>query len=724
MEPKQALKQLFGYDEFRPHQEEIVKALVEGRDAFVVMPTGGGKSLCYQLPAHLREGTCLVISPLISLMKDQVDAAAATGLRAAFLNSSLPVNRQREVIDTLQTGNLDLLYVAPERFAAAGFPEALAQAQITLFAIDEAHCISEWGHDFRPDYLNLSNLIRDFPGVPVAAFTATATVQVQDDIVARLGLRTPHRVRASFDRPNLHYAVTPKQRNVDVQILNFVREHADEPGIIYRTTRKAVEETCAFLVQNDIPALPYHAGMEGKDRERNQEAYRRDDVQVVVATVAFGMGIDKPNVRWIIHGDLPKNIESYYQETGRAGRDGDPARCQLFYAPQDAGRITYFINQVQDPKEQKRLRQLLRAMQTYASAHACRRIALLRYFGEKYREKNCQSCDVCVGDVTAVDATEDAQKLMSAMVRTNQRYGGGRIIDIVRGANTEAIRNAGDDQIKTYAVGSDKPKKHWAQVLDNLEARECVVRNEDSQFPTLQMTDKGWQVLRGQKPFRILQPAQTTSRRADSAAAETRTYDPELFEQLRQWRSDKAAQLDVPAYVVFSNRTLREISARKPSDIRQLGTLHGVGKQKLEQHGEDIIALVGNFLNSNPNSAVVSETVPAQTVSAELSQTHLHSLELFKRGLDMVDIAAERKLAESTIASHLEKAIIAGCEMDHTRLVSPELVDQIGAIMDELGDQKLAPIVEMGNEQFTFEHAKIVRALRQRKRNSENAVRE
>ncbi len=719
MEPKEALKQLFGYDEFRPHQEEIVETLVNGRDAFVVMPTGGGKSLCFQLPAHLREGTCLVISPLISLMKDQVDAASATGLRAAFLNSTLPSDRQRQVIDILQSGGLDLLYVAPERFAVAGFAEALAQAQITLFAIDEAHCISEWGHDFRPDYLNLGSLIQDFPGVPVAAFTATATLQVQDDIVARLGLRNPHRVRASFDRPNLHYAVTPKQKNVDPQIVDFIREHTDEPGIVYRATRKSVEETCAFLVDNDIPALPYHAGMEGKDRERNQEAFRRDDVQVVVATVAFGLGIDKPNVRWIIHGDLPKNIESYYQETGRAGRDGDPARCQLFYAPQDAGRINYFISQVENPAEQKRLRQLLRSMQTYASAHACRRVALLRYFGEQYREKNCQSCDVCVGDVSTVDATEDAQKLMSAIVRTDQRYGGGRIIDIVCGANTEAIRRAGDDRIKTYGVGSDKAKKHWAQVLDNLEARECVVRNADSQFPTLQMTEKGWQVLRGQKPFRMLQPAQKTSRRPD-AAAETRSYDPELFEELRQWRSGKAAELDVPAYVVFSNRTLREISARKPVDIRQLGKLHGVGEQKLVRHGEEILALVDNFLRRNPDSAVVSETVPAQPVSPELGATHQHTLQLFNRGMDLADIATERQLAESTIASHLEKAITAGRELDHTRLVTPDIIERIGALMDELGEQKLAPIVERGDNQFNFEQTKIVRALRLRKPAREN----
>ena len=595
-DPTTVLRQVFGYDAFRPYQEEIVRALLERRDAFVVMPTGGGKSLCYQLPAHMLDGTCVVFSPLISLMKDQVDAARGTGLRAAFLNSTLSFRQQRDVMADLTAGGIDLLYIAPERLAVEGFVDALKRARIGFFAIDEAHCISEWGHDFRPDYLSLGDLASSFPNVPVAAFTATATVQVQDDIVTRLGLRDPFRVRASFDRPNLHYAVTPKQGDVDKQILTFVLERPGEPGIVYRATRKSVDATCDNLVSHGVAALPYHAGMEAPDRNRNQEAFRRDDGQVVVATIAFGMGIDKPNIRWIIHGDLPKNIESYYQETGRAGRDGDPAHCQLFYAPGDAGRIHYFINQIEAAGEQRRLRGLLRAMQTYAAANACRRIALLRYFGETYARDNCQACDVCLGEVTTVDATEDAQKLMSAIVRTRERYGAGRIVDIVTGAKTQAVRAAGDDRIKTYGVGSDKPKRHWGLVLDNLQARRCVERDETGEFPCLRVTDAGWAVLRGQKPFRMIRPVEKPSRKAPREAG-PEAYDPELFEELRQWRRETAAHLDVPPYVVFSDRTLREIAAHKPRTERELMALHGVGETKRARFGAAVLDRVTDFVD-------------------------------------------------------------------------------------------------------------------------------
>ena len=406
------LKSVFGFSGFRPHQEEIVRALLGRRDLFAVMPTGGGKSLCYQLPARLLPGVCLVISPLISLMKDQVDAAKAIGLKAAFLNSSQGAVEQRDVEQALKANEIDLLYVSPERFAMASFTMLLRSVALAFVAIDEAHCISEWGHDFRPDYLQLSEIVRQFPECPIAAFTATATRRVEQDIIAKLGLREPYRVRASFNRPNLFYQVLPKT-DPERQLLQFVRSRRGEQGIIYRTTRKSVENTAALLNANGIKALPYHAGLEDRVRASNQEAFNRDETDVVVATIAFGMGIDKSNVRYVVHGDLPKNIEGYYQETGRAGRDGDPAHCLLLFGYGDIPRITYFFEQITDEGAKRHARHCLDEMVRYGSARVCRRKQLLAYFNEHYPQDDCGMCDVCAGEVDEIDATVEAQMLLS-----------------------------------------------------------------------------------------------------------------------------------------------------------------------------------------------------------------------------------------------------------------------------------------------------------------------
>jgi ATP-dependent DNA helicase RecQ len=389
-----ALQELYGFTAFRPYQEEIVRAIMAGRDAFVVMPTGGGKSLCYQLPAHLMPGVCLVISPLISLMKDQVDAAIHTGLRAAYLNSSQKTAEQKQVLHRLEQQEIDLLYVSPERFSMEIFKALLDRIPLAFVAIDEAHCISEWGHDFRPDYLNLCELIVRYPQTSVAAFTATATLKVQQDIVAKLGLRNPFHVRASFNRPNLHYRILPKT-DPERQLLQLVRQQPGQQGIIYRTTRSDVENTAAFLQRQGIHALPYHAGMKDEERAANQEAFNRDEIEVIVATIAFGMGIDKSNVRFVYHGDLPKNIESYYQETGRAGRDGEPAECVLLFSRTDESRINWFIDRMPDHAQRAHARDCLDEMLHYASRRICRRRQLLRYFNETYPHPNCGRCDVC-----------------------------------------------------------------------------------------------------------------------------------------------------------------------------------------------------------------------------------------------------------------------------------------------------------------------------------------
>ena len=524
---------VFGFHEFRPNQEEIVSALLAGRDVFGVMPTGGGKSLCYQLPACVLSGTCVVISPLISLMKDQVDSANEVGLRAEYINSSLQAFQQSAVLQRLIAGDLDLLYVAPERFCRPDFINTLQAAKLCMFAIDEAHCISEWGHDFRPDYMSLSQIVKKFPNVPLAAFTATATQHVQDDIVTRLGLRQPLIVRASFDRPNLFFRAEQKD-DLTHQILSFLSRHENESGIIYRTTRKDVETTADELASYGINAKAYHAGMDSHIRQGVQEEFNRDEINVIVATIAFGMGIDKSNVRFVIHGDLPKSMEGYYQEIGRAGRDGEPAHCVLYYSYGDTATIRYFIDKMENPNEQAIADKKLDQMVAYAGAQRCRRKEILSYFGEQYQQNNCNLCDICAGNMEHINATTEAQMLMSAIARTDERFGAGHIVDIVVGANTRKIRELGHDQIKTYGVGKDKlkSKKAWTRIIDSLISQGCLCLG-GTQYPTLQLSEKGRDVLFGRAKFTML----VKSPPADRPKAQHRSknnfvienYDPMLL---------------------------------------------------------------------------------------------------------------------------------------------------------------------------------------------------
>jgi len=589
-----ALSEVFGFHAFRDNQEDIVRAILDGRDAFAVMPTGGGKSLCYQLPAYLMDGTCVVISPLISLMKDQVDAAVGNGLAAEFLNSSLDAAQRAAVSRRLAAGELDLLYVAPERFAMDSFLSALQSVKLSLFAIDEAHCISEWGHDFRPDYLSLARIVEDFPAVPVAAFTATAPAKVQADITAKLTLRDPHTVRASFNRPNLFYQVLPK-RSPNQQILSFLTGRDGEAGIIYRTTRSNVETTADFLTARGVKALPYHAGLPNEMRHAHQEAFNRDEVSVIVATVAFGMGIDKSNIRFVIHADLPKNMESYYQETGRSGRDGEPAHCLLLFGAGDIPKIRYFINDIPDDTERKIATDKLYDMVNFATVNACRRTQLLGYFGERFGEDNCGGCDVCSGQVEQIDATKDAQIVMSAMARTGQRFGAAHVVDVVTGADTQKIRDFQHDLLVTYGTGSDRPKAHWRRVIDNLVAQECVAYT-DSRFPGLRITEKGGEVLFGRAEFHILktaEPKKARKRKRSAGAADVvEDYDHALFETLRSLRTTLARAQNVPPYIVFSDRALREMARDCPASPEAMRMITGVGEKKLQRYGEQFLAAI------------------------------------------------------------------------------------------------------------------------------------
>lgn len=587
-----ALARVFGYTAFRPHQIEIVKGILGGHDSLSIMPTGGGKSLCFQLPSHLMDGVCVVISPLISLMKDQVDAACANGLRAAALNSSLSPGGHRAVREALASGELDLLYISPERLSAPGFWDALASWPVSFFAVDEAHCISQWGHDFRPDYLALSGLVERFPQCPVAAFTATATPEVERDILSRLGLREPRLIRASFDRPNLFYHVLPKEEP-HAQLLSFLGGHEGESGIVYRSTRRKVEETAAFLQKKGVKAEAYHAGLPDAERMRVQEAFRRDECPVVVATVAFGMGIDKPDVRFVAHLDLPKNVEGYYQETGRAGRDGDPAHCLLLYSAADMAQLLYFARQTEDEEQRSIAEKHAYAMLEYAERNQCRRKALLSYFGEDFEEPNCGGCDVCTGEIQEEDYTIEAQKALSAMVRSGCRFGRVLIMDILMGADNRRIRETGFQHLPTYGVGKDRTRRFWKYLIDAL-TRQGLAAIEGEEYPYLRVTETGWETLRG-APFRALRIVETRARRNRAerdGVSQDMDVDDTLFQLLRAERRRLAEAAQVPPYVVFHDRALREMAAGKPASREAMLGIAGVGERKLAQYGDAFLAVI------------------------------------------------------------------------------------------------------------------------------------
>ncbi len=539
----------------------------------------------------------MVISPLIALMKDQVDAAERMGLRAATLNSAQSDHERLCVFRRLQAGELDLLYVSPERLAVEAFLNSMKRLPLNSIAVDEAHCISEWGHDFRPDYLLLSEMVNHFPHLPIAAFTATATPRVQRDIVGRLGLRNQFAVRASFDRPNLFYEVRPKE-NVESQILAFIRGRPGEAGIVYRTTRDAVEKTSELLSSNGIRALPYHAGLDDSIRHANQEAFQREKADVVVATVAFGMGIDKSNVRYVVHGDLPKNMESYYQETGRAGRDGEPSHCLLFFGRGDIPKIRYFIDQVENDEERQRLLSSLKTIAAYSQSNACRRKQILAHFGESVSYEKCGACDFCTSQRETIDRTEDAQKILSAMIRSGERFGAGHVVDIVRGADTQKIRAFRHNELKTYGIGKDQARKYWLGLIDDLTTQD-IVRQADGKYPILACTPKSREVLTGSLRVHILQqknglPAER--RRAGGGTA----GNSELFDRLRALRRKLAQAEDVPPYVVFSDRTLREMSDRMPMSPRDMLAVSGVGEIKLRRYGEAFLQCILQFAQKHP----------------------------------------------------------------------------------------------------------------------------
>jgi len=596
--PRETLAGVFGYPAFRPHQAEIIDALVRGEDAFVLMPTGGGKSLCYQIPALHRPGVGIVVSPLISLMKDQVDALRANGVAAAYYNSTLSAGEARSVLAELHAGHLDLLYVAPERLMGEGFLERLAELEIALFAIDEAHCISQWGHDFRPEYVQLGRLRRLFPAVPIIALTATADSQTRDDILQRLGIsRTACRI-TGFDRPNIRYTVEDKQKPF-AQLLNFLgtREPYDA-GIVYALSRKRVEEVAARLCEAGFAAAPYHAGLPDRERARVQDAFQRDDLQLVVATVAFGMGIDKPNIRFVVHYDLPKNIESYYQETGRAGRDGLPAEALLLFGYGDIAISKGLIENGGNPEQNRIELHKLNAMIGFAEARTCRRRVLLGYFGES-PDTDCGNCDICLNPPEQYDATEDARKALSSVYRVGQRFGMGHVIDVLRGSRNERIRSLGHDQLSTYGIGASLGQDEWGSIIRQL-VHLGYLEQDMARYSVLRLTESARPLLRGEQTLTLARPrirpvSARKAKKARMAGSGAQEKNDGLFQELRALRKEIATREGVPPFVVFGDATLTEMAARRPADAEELLSVSGVGKHKLGKYGTEFLKVIAGF---------------------------------------------------------------------------------------------------------------------------------
>ncbi|CAK6693955.1 ATP-dependent DNA helicase RecQ [Synechococcus sp. CBW1107] len=612
-DPLQVLRQVFGYASFRGPQESIVRHVIDGGSALVLMPTGGGKSLCFQIPALCRPGLAVVVSPLIALMQDQVEALRQAGVAAAALHSALDPQESASLWRQLNEGALDLLYVSPERLLAGDLLERLAERQLALFAIDEAHCVSQWGHDFRPEYIQLGILADRFPQVPRLALTATADPRTRDEIVDRLGLQQGRVFLASFDRPNIRYLLRGKEEP-KAQLLRFLEEHRGDSGIVYARSRSRVDQLAAALQGAGYNAVGYHAGMEAAERSRALDRFRRGSGVVVVATIAFGMGIDKPDVRFVAHVDLPKSLEAYYQETGRAGRDGLPAVAWMIHGPGDVPQLRRFIDDSEAPLAQKRIEHAkLDALIGFTEAASCRRQVLLRHFGEAL-DQPCGNCDACLEPQTRHDVTVAAQKLLSAVHRTGHRFGAAHLVDVLLGASTERIRSLGHDGLSVYGIGTELDKEQWRALIRQLCALGLLEPVPEGHGGLRWGAEAAVRpVLRGETPLELPLPPPRRERRrssgrssgrSSSAAAAASTdwgeADPQLTAALKSWRTDQARQQGVPPYVVFHDRTLLELAARRPSTLAELGSVGGIGAAKLERYGTDLLELLASSASPSP----------------------------------------------------------------------------------------------------------------------------
>ena len=709
------LKQYFGFTSFRPLQEEIICDALAGKDVFALLPTGGGKSLCFQLPALARDGLTVVVSPLIALMKDQVDALQAAGVPATFLNSSLAAEESRKRLRGLHNSEFKLLYVAPERLMLSGFLSDLQKWNVQLIAVDEAHCISEWGHDFRPEYRQLAQLRELFPRVPFMALTATATGRVREDIVTHLKLHEPKCYVASFNRPNLTYRVIAKSKPFD-QLFEFLRARPKESGIVYCLSRKGAESVAERLNQNGIKAKPYHAGLTPKERSEHQELFLRDNIRVVCATIAFGMGINKPNVRFVVHYDLPKNIEGYYQETGRAGRDGLPSECVLLFSAGDAVKQTTFIDEKPNPQEREIARKQLQQMVHYAECANCRRTELLAYFGEEFSADDCGACDNCFSPRATFDGTLAAQKFLSCVFRIREKTGFGvglnHVVEVLTGADTEKIRKWNHTELSTYGIGKEHSRPEWAAIGREL-VRLGFLRQTAEKFSTLELTNAGAAILKSRAEVTLTKPV---------AAPETKTRhvgeitcDEVLFERLRELRKKLADERDVPAYIIFSDVALRQMARNYPQTQRDFARISGVGEKKLREFGEIFLGEIAAYLQTNArqifaDDAFTAPVAPPAPARGSLGDSARDTLRRFRAGQTVEQIARERAVTTGTILSHLAEGIERGEPVDLQKIFTVAELAEIAAAFNRNGFGALGPVFESLGGKIDYGRLRLFRA--------------
>jgi ATP-dependent DNA helicase RecQ len=716
--PATILKDTFGYDTFRPLQQEVIGNILAHRDTLAVMPTGGGKSLCYQIPSLMFDGLTVVISPLIALMKDQVEQLRAYGVPAVFLNSSLSAQEYQENMEYVQRGEVKLLYVAPETLLTPRILALLSTLKVACLTIDEAHCISEWGHDFRPEYRQIIEVRKRFPEAVCLALTATATTRVRQDIRTTLKFSNTNEFVASFDRKNLYIEVQPK-RDANAQTIKILQRYKDQSGIIYCFSRRQVDELAAYLVSKGYSARPYHAGLDDLERKRNQEAFIRDDVQIIVATIAFGMGINKPNVRFVIHYDLPKSIEGYYQEIGRAGRDGLPAHCLLLYSYGDVAKLNYFIEQ-KTGEEQRVAMQHLNAIVRYAEDElTCRRKPLLNYFGESYSADNCSTCDNCTSaPTTLTDITIPAQKFLSCVKRADEKFGAGHIADILLGSKNEKVLRWEHDKLSTHGIGTEMNKKQWMHLARQLVQMGYL--QQEGEFHTLSLTAKALESLKKRQPiFGVVQEAAERVKKSKGKKIEIE-YNNALFAILRQKRKEIADDAKVPPYVIFSDKTLIEMAAYYPQSAESLLNISGVGQAKAEKYGEAFLSVIKTFCEKRglkekaPNPSTNKEK---STETKELSERTLLVAQAFNEGASVNDLMQRHQVTLGTILEHLTKYVSAGnklrngADLQAMTLATSEQQQATFAAFDELTPTYLKPVYEKLDGILNYDELKILRML-------------
>ena len=707
---EQALKHFFGYDSFRPGQREIVEAALQKRDMMIVMPTGGGKSLCFQLPALLKPGLTVVVSPLIALMQDQVEALQDNGIGATFLNSTLSSQETRSRETAILEGKIKLLYVAPERLLGERFLPFLDivanKLGISAFAIDEAHCVSEWGHDFRPEYRQMQRVRDRYPDIPIMGLTATATERVRQDIIQQLTLRNPYIHVASFNRPNLYYEVRHKTKHSFAEVLQIIQKKGGS-GIIYCLSRKKVDEVASKLQQSGIQALPYHAGMNDVDRATNQTRFIRDDVQVMVATIAFGMGINKPDVRFVIHYDLPKNLEGYYQESGRAGRDNEPAHCSLFLGYGDVKTIEYIIEQKPDPQEQRIAKQQLRRVINYADSSDCRRTIQLSYFGDSF-PGNCGNCDNCCNKKPVEDWTLEAMKFLSCVARCQEKFGMNHIIDVLRGSKSQKVLQYQHHQLSTYGIGKDRSADQWKKLSRSLLHQGFLEETTDG-FPILKLNEKSWEIMKRQRTVEIaIEPQREVQEKVRYLAVEVEG----LFAILRTLRKQIADEQFVPPYVVFADKSLRDMAEKRPQNLREFEEVYGVGSNKRDKYGKVFLEAIRTFCQEQdlPTNAASPAAANLPNLANVASYSQMQTWELYRQGLTVQGIANARGMSPVTISGHLVELMDMGWEVDINVLVESERQQAIVNAIEVIGDERLKAIYEFLQEVYTFEEIKLVRA--------------